>query len=404
MASNLVGVIAGVDTHADTHHAALVTSTGRQLADCEFPATPDGYLALLDFITSHGPLQRVGIEGTSSYGAGLARVLIAADIEVSEVIRPVRAVRRRGKTDAIDAYAAAALVLSAQHLPIPKQAGGDVDAIRAVLSVRTSAVKAATAAMNQIHSLLITAPNQLRETYRALTGNSLIAALAATGPHSATTSTAATHLALHRLAHRYQHLNAEITAADNELDTLTRRANPTLRSLQGLGPITAAQLLVTAGDNPHRLTNQAAFAALCGTSPIPASSGKTNRYRLNRGGDRQANNALHCIATTRLRHDPRTKAWAAQRNIHPGNRKHLLRCLKRALCREIYRCLTNPQPLPATDDLRPLRHAYQVTLTHAAQHLGHPASTLSRIERGIIRNDTLANQYRNWLNTHPTAA
>lgn len=402
MTSETAGVIAGVDTHADTHHAAVITTTGCRVADQQFPANPAGYLALLEFIASHGPVLRVGVEGTSSYGAGLTRVLQSASIEVSEVIRPQRAQRRRGKSDPIDAYAAAASALAGHHLPIPKQAGGDVDAIRAVLTVRRSAVKAATVAMNQIHSLLITAPNELRETYRGLSGATLTAALTQTQPATTTSSSNAVLLALHRLARRHQSLTAEITAAGQDLDALTRRANPALRSLHGIGPISAAQLLVTAGDNPHRLTNQAAFAALCGASPIPASSGKTNRYRLNRGGDRDANSALHRIALTRLQHDPRTKTWATNRQLNPGNRKHLLRCLKRALCREVYRHLTRPQPIPAIDDLRPLRQSHRLTLTHAAHHLDSNTSTLARIERGIIRNDTLATRYREWLNTRPT--
>ena len=393
------GVIAGVDTHADTHHAALISDTGQHVADRSFPATPAGYQALAVFITSHGPLVRVGVEGTSSYGAGLTRVLLATDMPVVEVIRPARTNRRRGKSDPIDAYAAAAAALANDKLPTPKTSADQVDAIRAVLTVRRSAVKAATATMNQIHNLLITAPNQLREQYRTLSGAKLIAALAA--------QTADDHhhirTALQRLAHRHQHLTAEVTAADTDLDHLTALANPALRSGYGIGPISAAQLLVTAGDNPDRITTDAKLAALCGISPIPASSGKTNRHRLNRGGDRQANSAFHRIALIRLQHDPRTKAWAEPRQTpHNSNNKHILRCLKRALCREIHHYLLNPHDIPDITDLRPLRHTLGLTLAHAAQQLNTTTATNSRLERGQHRNDHLATTYRTWLHTHPT--
>lgn len=276
MTTEPMAVIGGVDTHAETHHAALVTITGRHVADREFDTTPAGYAGLVAFLTGYGPLVRVGVEGTSSYGAGLLSVLQAADIEVVEVIRPTRTQRRRGKSDPIDAYNAAATALAGERLPVPKQPGGDVDAIRALLITRRSAVNARADAIRQIKMMLITAPVEVRQRFRRLSDKQLISTLAGLRPAPATTSTAnAVLVSLRTLARRHQYLSVEIDTSEADLDTLVSRANPALRAAPGIGPVTAAQLLVTAGENPDRLTNQAAFAALTGTAPIPASSGKT---------------------------------------------------------------------------------------------------------------------------------
>lgn len=376
-------VVGGVDTHADTHHAAVIDTAGRRLGDAEFPATPAGYTALLTFLVSFGVLLRVGIEGTGSYGAGLARFLRGQQVELAEVIRPNRQVRRmRGKSDPIDAYAAAATVLADPDLPVPKAADGTVEAIRQLLVARRSAVKARTAAQVQIKSLLITAPDPVRAKYRSVTDAALIAGLSRTRG-SDDTATDATLRALRSLARRHQHLTSEITDLDQALERLVTVTNPALAATKGVGPVTAAQLLVTAGDNPDRLRSEAAFAALCGVSPIPASSGKTTRHRLNQGGDRHANAALHRIALVRMTYEPRTRDYAAKKRAEGKTTKEIIRCLKRAIAREIFTLLTKPVDVPQIDDLRPLRHARGISLETVAQHFGVWPMKISMNRPGI---------------------
>ena len=394
-------VVAGVDTHKDTHHVAvLAVGTGARLGDLKVPATPAGYDQLLSFVASFGAIRLIGIEGTSSYGAGLARSLATAGVSIREVIRPKRAQRRRGKSDPIDAYAAAAQALAEpETLPVAKTNDGPVEQIRVLMAVRRSAMKARVAAHRQITCLLITAPEALKARFTDLTGNRLIDTLATTRPGPATTSvSAATGQALRRLARRHQNLTAEIDEIDTELHTLTIQAAPTMLATKGYGVITTATLLISAGDNPDRLRTEASFAALCGAAPIPASSGKTTRHRLNRGGDRQANWALHQIALVRLSTDPRTKAYAAKLTAAGKSKKDVLRCLKRAIAREAWHLLVHPAPAPRIDDLRPLRHLRGLTLTQAAEHLGTVPARISELERGTRLNIQLANAYRDYLN------
>lgn len=392
-------VVGGVDTHADTHHAAVIDTAGRRLGDAEFPTTPAGYAALLAFLVSFGVLLRVGIEGTGSYGAGLARFLRGQDIELAEVIRPNRQVRRmRGKSDPIDAYAAAATALAEPDLPVPKTADGTVEAIRQLLVTRRSAVKARTAAQVQIKTLLITAPDPVRTKYRSMTDIALITALSRTRGSDDTTLDAALR-ALRSLARRHQHLTDEITDLDEALERLVTDTNPALAATKGVGTVTAAQLLVTAGDNPHRLRSEAAFAALCGVSPIPASSGKTTRHRLNQGGDRQANAALHRIALVRMSYEQRTRDYVARKRAEGRSTKEIIRCLKRAIAREIFTVLTTHIEIPRIDDLRPLRKSRGITLETAAQHFGVWPMKISTIERAKSRDDDFANTYRQWLLT-----
>ncbi|WP_099330404.1 IS110 family transposase [Actinomyces ruminis] len=288
-----------MDTHKDTHHVAVLDAvTGQRLGDMQVAATPAGYSQLLDFATGLGQIQMIGIEGTGSYGAGLARALRAAGAPIREVIRPKRSQRRRGKSDRIDAYAAAQQALAeAEALPIAKTGQGQCEQIRVLLAERRSAVKAATATKRQISALVITAPAPLRTRLDGLNGPDLVNALANTTDSATSTNadatgravTATTRQVLYRLARRQQALDQEINDIDTQLHALTQQAAPAMLATKGYGPVTTATLLVTAGDNPDRIHNEASFAALCGACPIPASSGKTNRHRLNRGADRQAN-------------------------------------------------------------------------------------------------------------------
>ena len=353
MADAPLQVTLGVDTHAQVHVAALLDHLGRLQATRSVPATQDGYQQLLAWAAQHGQLDRVGVEGTGTYGAGLTRHLTHAGVQVIEVDRPNRQRRRRrGKSDPTDAEAAARAVLAGEATAIPKTRGGIVEAIRVLRVARSGAIKARTQAANQLRDLLVTAPEELRAQLYPLPTTQRVDQLTTQQPRAGADPAAATHRALWSLARRYQTLTAELEALTSDLDTLTRRAAPRLLASRGVGIETAGTLLVTAGDNPERLGSDAALAALCGASPVEASSGKTVRHRLNRGGDRQANNALWVIAFTRLRIDPATRAYAERRTTEGKTPKDILRCLKRYLARELYPLLkadlTDAQQLPLT--------------------------------------------------------
>ena len=389
-------LVGGADTHADTVHIAAITTLGREIDDREFPTTAAGYQAAVAFLTSHGPINQVGIEGTSSYGAGLARAVTKAGLQVIEVNRPNRADRRRqGKSDPLDAYHAARAVLSGRATSDPKDQS--TEAIRSLHNTRRSAVKASTAATNQIVAMLITAPDEIRAKYRALKGQPLITALARCRTTVADPVDAAVLTALKALAHRHQFLTTQAQELSTLIDGLVTTANPALRAAFGVGPDTAAQLLITAGANPDRLRSEASFAALCGVSPVPASSGKTTRHRLSRGGDRHANNALYRIAMSRMAHEPRTKQYVARHIAAGRSTKEILRMLKRAIAREIHRLLTHQVALPEYADLRPARQAKNITVTAAANAFNIWPTVISHIELGLRRDDDLASRYRTWL-------
>ncbi|WP_055420628.1 IS110 family transposase [Streptomyces pactum] len=345
MAADEIAVIGGIDTHTDVHQAAVIDTVGRHLATEAFPTTPDGYQQLLDWLRPHGELLAVGLEGTGAYGAEIARFLTANGITVVEVDHPDRKVRRdNGKSDPVDAYAAATAVLSGRASGTPKTRNGIVEAIRTLRVARSSAVKARTQTINQIRNLIVTAPAVVREKLRALTTSELIGTLARSRPVGDLSDPEhAARVTLRRLARRYQRLCEEIADADADLGPLVTRAAPRLVALPGVGPETAGQLLTTAGDNPDRLRSEASFAHLCAASPIPASSGRTHRHRLNRGGDRQANRALHTIVLVRMRYDQRTRDYVARRTTEGMTKKDIVRCLKRFVAREVYRHLPRPQ-------------------------------------------------------------
>ena len=351
----------------------------------------------MKWVQSLGIICIAGVEGTSSYGAGLTRVLQAAQIEVAEVSSPDRAARRRqGKSDPLDAYAAARAALAGERLAVPKDE--HTIALRALLSARRSAVKACTAAINQIHALLVTAPAELRERYRRHSSTALVTALARCRPAAhRDPTTVAVLTAAKALAQRVEFLEQQERDLTAQLDTLVGQSNPALCAAYGVGADTAAQLLITAGTNPHRLRNEASFAALCGVAPVPASSGKITRHRLSRGGDRAANRALYRIALVRISSHPQTRDYVARQVAKGRTNKEILRLLKRAIAREIFRLLTRPAPIDDYPDLRPARQAKNLTLATVAHHFGVPLITISRLERGHQHNDTLAKNYRQWL-------
>jgi transposase len=337
-------VIAGVDTHGESHHAAVLDELGRELADHEFPAAPSGYAAMLSWLQGHGHLERVGVEGTGTYGAGLQRYLRENAVVVVEVDRPDRRARRaRGKSDPLDAYAAARAALNGQASATPKTRDGRVEAIRALRVARSGAVKARTQAINQLKALLVSAPSDVRESLRPLSTSTLVHTCARLRPRRELDDPReATKLALRRLARRCQTLTGEITDADRDLQALVAVAAPELLELAGVGAEVAGQILVTAGDNPDRLRSEAAFAHLCGVAPVPASSGRTRRHRLNRSGDRAANKALYIVVLGRLRYDPRTRAYVERRTAQGLSKLEIIRCLKRYVAREIYNVLQRP--------------------------------------------------------------
>lgn len=399
MASEPTKVIAGIDTHADTHHVAVINEHGKPLADKEFLAVGSGYRKIVEFITSYGTVTAVGVEGTGSYGAELARTLRGEGLTVLEVNRPNRAARRlKGKSDPLDAYQAAKSVLEGRTKAIPKAKDGPVECLRILRSGRASAIKARTAAINQIKALLVSAPDKIRAKYRALPTAALIAALQRTRPSGHTADPEyVTLLTLKALAARCHALGIEIASADSALKEILDSYAPMLCDLPGVGTEVASQLLVTVGDNPDRLENEAQFASLVGVAPVPASSGKTTRHRLSRGGDRNANHALYQVVLVRMASCQRTKNYVAKRTAEGKSKREIMRCLKRYAAREIYRQITNPQAAPDNSDLRQRRTALGCTITTAARELGHWPSIISRLERGLIRNDLLASTYRQWL-------
>ena len=350
------GVVLGVDTHLDAHVAVALDGLGRHLGAFTLPTTKRGYEGLLRWAEGLGFVGCAGIEGTSSYGAGLARYLKAAGVSVVEVERPKRRHRRRtGKSDPKDAEAAARAVLAGEALGEPKSGDGKVEMIRTLRSARQSAVKARTQAANHLQALLVTAPEALRHRLRGFPTKELVAACARLRPGADPDDVeTATKFALRSVARRHEGLSGEIAQLDAQLDRLVAEVAPGLISLPAIGTHHAATLLVVAGDNPQRLRTEASFASLCGVSPIEASSGKVVRHRLNRGGNRDANRALHMICVVRMGSDERTRRYVSRRTAEGKGKWEIMRCLKRYIAREVYRVLLSsaaaePPPIGMTE-------------------------------------------------------
>ena len=331
-------VTGGVDTHLDLNVAAALDSIGGLLGVAEFRTTRIGHGLLVDWLGGFGPVARVGVEGTGSYGAGLARFLRGAGIEVVEVDRPNRQTRRRtGKSDPADALEAARAALSGRAQGAGKTRDGNVEAIRALVVAKRSARSSKIKALNQIRHLGFTASDELRERLSGISRQHLGAAAARLRPRAGSDAiTFATKTALSTLGRRVLALDEEKERLNVLLAELVAKTAPSLLELHGVGVDTAATLLVAAGDNPGRLRCEAAWAHLCGVAPIQASSGKVTRYRLNRGGDRQANSALWGIVITRLRSDPRTQMYMERRLKEGRSKPEIIRVLKRYVAREVY--------------------------------------------------------------------
>ena len=337
----------------------MIDPVGRHLADREFPATIRGYRDLLDWMRSHGMLVAVGVELSGTYGAELARVLGPRPVSRSSMWtgRTRKTRRMKGKSDPTRSTPTRLRrPCSPAGPPASPRAGTAWSRPCACYGSRAAArSRHHTQAMNQIRGLLVSAPAMLREQVAGLDRAALIRTLARLRPgDDLSRPLAATRAALRRLARRHQALDAEIAELDVEIGPLVSQAAPALLELFGVGPETAGQLLASAGDNPERMRSEAAFAHLAGVAPIPASSGRTHRHRLNRGGDRAANNALHTIVLVRMRFDERTRTYVERRTKEGLNKKDIMRCLKRFVAREVYRALTNPPTTQITqNDIAP---------------------------------------------------
>jgi transposase len=330
-------VTGGVDTHLDAHVAAALDERGGLLGVESFPTTASGYRDLLAWLRAFGPIERVGVEGTGSYGAELARRLEAADVAVVEVNRPDRQARRRqGKSDPFDAISAARAAQSGSAQGRSKGRDGDIEAIRTLTVTKRSARRQRTAAINQMRALVATAPEQIRTRFAHYTTNALVADAATMRPRPGDVIDHATRVALRELGRRAVALAAEIDRLDDLLAPLITRRASSLLAVPGVGPDSAAALLIAAGDHPDRLRSEAAWAHLCGTAPIPASSGKVIRWRLNRAGDRQANHALWRIVLTRMSFEARTRAYVERRTLQGKTKPEIIRSLKRYVAREVY--------------------------------------------------------------------
>lgn len=332
-------IVGGVDTHKDIHFAAVVDDRDRVLASEAFATTRHGYKHMVQWMQSFGSISKIGVECTGSYGAGLLRYLGQRGIEVLEVTAPDKTDRRkRGKDDTVDAENAAHAAFAGIRTVTPKTRDGLVESLRVLKVCRKTAIAARRVALQMIQMNIVSAPDVLRDELRKMTRMQLIRTLAAwrpdvTGYRKITT---AYTIALKSLARRYLELHDEIADLDDMIKPIVDELAPQLIARNAVGYGSAAQLLITAGDNPDRLSSEASFAALCGVNPIPASSGKVSRHRLNRGGDRAANSALHIIAIGRLRTEPRTKEYVARRVSQGHSKLEAIRCLKRYIAREVY--------------------------------------------------------------------
>jgi len=343
-------IIIGVDTHKLTHAAVAISALGARLGTMTISANTRGYQALLDWARSLGRIRAFGVEGTGSYGAGLSRFLSEQGYPVFEVNRPNRQIRhQRGKDDMVDAESAARSVLAGQAAAQPKSGTSTVEMIRHLKVARDTAVKARSQAMLVLKAMIVSAPSALRERLDGLTGKmTLLRHLAALRPGPLTSTTASAKASLRAIARRWLALDAEVKDHDASLEQLTQQLAPDLVQAHGMGTGTMAEMLILIGDNPERIHSKAALAKLCGACPIPASSGKTTRHQLNRGGNRQANAALYRVVIVRMRAHQPTLHYVRRRTAEGKSKPEIIRCLKRFVAREIFGYLCRPlRPLQA---------------------------------------------------------
>ncbi|TPF79105.1 MULTISPECIES: IS110 family transposase [unclassified Bifidobacterium] len=404
-------VIAGVDTHADTHTLALLDTNGRVISTETFETSPDGYGRLIDALGKPSRCAGIGVEGTNSFGAALARRLSAGGFPVYEVLRPNRGVRRKdGKSDPIDAIAAARGVLAGEATSLPKSSDGWVEALRHLNAERSQLVAAMTMLANSTGGLLVTAPEPVRERYRGLRTETRMNHLASCRPsgglvaHSVLT-------ALKSAAKAWKTLKEQADLLEERMRRILEANARPLLDIYCAGTITAATIAIVAGDNPERIRDEAAFAKLCGACPIPASSGKTNRHRLNRGGNRQGNMALHRIAIVRLRYHQPTRDYVSKKTREGKSKLEIIRCLKRYIAREAYKALLairngnagqRETPRERGARLRRLRTSHGITQQQVGEALAVPSSRISEIERGTRNLPELEQRATQWIHSITT--
>lgn len=391
---------AGVDTHKRAHALAVVDAAGGTVFEGVFPADAAGYDELAWAIGPAGGCGPVGVEGTSSYGAGLARRLAELGYEVVEVLRPGRPRRRPGqdKNDLADAARAARQALSREGCSVPKAGACWAERLRCLEVAREQLTRAATAQVNCAKALALTAPEPIRAALSGLRGARFMAAAAAVEAHGPDEEAAAEALAA--LAASYAEARSRARALEASMAALLRENAPALLEMRGCGTVAAAKLAVAAGGNPERLGGEAAFAALCGASPVDCSSGERTRRRLNRGGDRQANRALTVIVNSRARTDPRTRACIERRRREGKTTREAKRCLKRHVAREAYRAIMSPMgsgPAPDGAGLRAARESLGMTQAEVAAMLGASQSKVSAVERSADCTPELARSYAGLL-------
>ena len=389
-------VIAGVDTHKDAHTLCLIDHMGRTIGTFEFAADAKGYDSLAGKIGDPATCIGVGVEGTGSYGAGLTRRLLELGYCVHEAMVPGRAKRRPGrpKSDPADAEVAARQVLAGVNLSKPKEQSGWTEDLRQLMIARERLVQATSAMINAAKSLIVTAPEDLRKSLENLSRKDLRRALASLDPDAG-----GVLLALGALGRAWDLQDREAEAIEGVMKGILEANAPALLAIFGCGTVTAAALAVAGGGNPERLGSEAEFASLCGVAPLLASSGKTERHRLNRGGDRRANRALYQIAVTRMSYDGRTKDYVAKRKRDGKSKKEVIRCLKRYIAREVFRALRRPLEVkgPSWKNLRPVRQALGITLVEVGKALNVGFQKVSYAETGRLMNAKFLEEYDAWL-------
>lgn len=389
-------VFAGVDTHKDTHTLCLLDRMGRRIGTFKFDADAKGYDALAGKIGDPATCAGVGIEGTGSYGAGLTRRLVELGYCVYEVMVPGRARRKPGrpKSDPADAEVAARQVIARTNLSKPKDQSGWTEDLRQLMIARDRLVQATSAMINAAKSLIVTAPEDLRRSLAKLSRKDLRGALSALDPGAG-----GVVLALGALGRAWDLQDREADAIEDKMKEILEANAPALLAIFGCGTVSAAALAVAGGGNPERLGSEAEFASLCGVAPLLASSGKTERHRLNRGGDRRANRALYQIAVTRMSYDQRTKDYVEKRKRDGKSKKETIRCLKRYIAREVFRALRHPFEIkgPSWKGLRPARQALGITLVEAGRALNVGFQKVSYAETGRLMNVRFLEEYDAWL-------
>lgn len=395
-------VVAGVDTHADTHWLCVLDTNRRVATSREFTADAQGYAELAKAIGDPAKCAAVGVEGTTSYGAALTDELFRRGFRVLEVLNKKKDRKRRkgeGKSDEIDAERAARDVLAGDGTSIPKLRGGWVDDLRSLLVARDRCVDAKVKAHAGALSLTRTAPEEERSRWKGMGQEALMRSLLKLEEEGAS----ALHLSLLMLARVWELSSRQVDALESEMLAILEARCPSMTRIYCCGTISAAELAVAAGENPERLKSEASFAMLCGAAPIPASSGSTSgRMRLNPGGNRRANSALHTIALSRTRVDPRTQEYMARRC--GGERglswKEAMRCLKRYIAREAYHALTHPfdvGELVDRDALKAARKEAGMTQAQVAEALGVSRSSISGVESGRKACRYVAERYSRWV-------